>query len=473
MTQGLARTEASGATGGVDPYCEDFDRSFALLPGNELAWLRALRRGAMDRFAQIGFPTTRDEAWKYTSLAPLTRIAFSRVGLNGVAATTGALDRVELPFRSAAFPRLIFVDGRFLPERSQIGSLPRPVRAHGLREALATHPSLVEEHLGHSADYREQSLTALNTSFFGDGAFIHVPDGVVVETPIHLVFVSTRGQQPTVNHPRNLIVTGRAASLVVIEHYMTAPGVPGGSVPSRGPSAPGPGATFTNAVTELEVGEGATVAHYAIKEESASSSYHIGSLDARQGRSSSLTSYSLSSGARLGRTEIRSILDGEGASCALNGLYLAKDGQHVDHHTLVDHAEPHCSSQELFKGILGGTARGVFTGRVIVRKDAQKTNAQQTNRNLLLSDDARAETRPQLEIHANDVKCTHGAAIGRLDEEMVFYLRSRGIAENDARSLLTYAFANEVLGRIGVDAVRTGLEHSLATWLDGSGGSES
>lgn len=469
MTQGLARTEASRATGGIEHYRQDFDQLGALLPGNELEWLRAMRHAAIDRFSALGFPTTRDEDWKYTSLAPLTRVAFRRVGVNGMATTTGAPSTV--PFRSAEFAQLVFVDGRFSPEQSRIGSLPAAARVMNLREAIASQPSLIEEHLGRSADYREQSLTALNTAFFGDGAMIHVPDGVAVEVPVHLVFVSTAGEEPTVNHPRNLIVTGRAASLSIIEHYLTAPGVPA-SLASRGPSAPDPGATFTNAVTELVIGEGATVTHYALKEEGAHT-YHIGSLHARQGRDSSFTSHALSTGARLGRNEIRTVLGGEGANCVLNGLYLAKGSQHVDHHTVIDHAEPHCSSQELYKGILGGAARGVFTGRVIVRAGAQKTSAQQTNRNLLLSDDARAETRPQLEIHANDVKCTHGAAIGRLDEEMVFYLRSRGIAESDARSLLTYAFANEVLGRVEVDAVRMGVEHFLAAWLGGSGRSES
>lgn len=469
MTQVLAKTEASRATGGIDHYRRDFDQLGALLPGNELAWLRAMRHAAIGRFAELGFPTTRHEDWKYTNLAPLTRIAFRRVGVNGMATANDAQNAV--PFRSAGFAQLVFIDGRFSPERSRTGSLPGTVCVMSLSEAIASEPSFLEEHLGRSADFREQSLTALNTAFFADGALIHVPDGVAIEVPVHLIFVSTAAERPTVNHPRNLIVTGRAASLAVIEHYLTVPGVPA-SLASRGPSASNPGATFTNAVTELVVGEGATVAHYAVKEEGASA-YHIGSLHARQGRDSSFTSHSLSTGARLGRSEIRSVLGGDGANCVLNGLYLAKDGQHVDHHTLIDHAEPHCSSQELYKGILGGTARGVFTGRVIVRPGAQKTSAQQTNRNLLLSDDARAETRPQLEIHANDVKCTHGAAIGKLDEEMAFYLRSRGIAENDARSLLTYAFANEVLDRVQVDAVRLKVEAFLATWLRGSGRSES
>jgi Fe-S cluster assembly protein SufD len=368
----------------------------------------------------------------------------------------------------ADFHRLVFVDGRFSPEASHLGSLPDGVTVASLREVLQADPDRVKEHLGRQANFRQHAFTALNTAFLEDGALIELSESARVAKPIHLVFLSSERKEPIVTHPRNLIVARPGSTATIIEHYVGGAGDGTGSPGSL--ASPG-GRYFTNAVTEIIAEQDASIAHYRLQQES-EAAYHIGSVHAHQGRDSRYASHSLTLGARLARIEIRSVLDDIGADCTLYGLYLTHGRQHVDHHTVIDHAKPHGTSKELFKGILAGASRGIFSGRIIVREDAQKTSAHQTNRNLLLSDEALADTRPQLEIRHNDVKCTHGAAIGRLDQEMIFYLRSRGIALDDARSLLTHAFANEVLESIQVDEIRKGMDEFLSGWLavDRNGG---
>jgi len=440
---------------GKDAYLAHFEQLAKRLAGNDPRWLRELRSAAIARFADLDFPTTRHEDWKYTNVAPLTKIMFHPADGAGQAAPLAG-DRFPIPFGAAGFDRWVFVDGRFSPKDSQSASGFKPggVKVASLRQVLESDPDRIEEHVGRCADYRQHAFTALNTAFLEDGAFIDLSESAVVKKPIHLVFVSTGRGEPTVTHPRNLIVAGPGSSATIIEHYI-------------GGSESPPGSYFTNAVTEVIAGEGASIAHYRLQQES-EAAYHIGSVHVRQDRDSRFGSHSLAWGARLARIEIRAVLDAVGADCALYGLYLTHGRQHIDHHTVIDHAKPHGTSNELYKGILDGSSRGVFSGRIIVRENAQKTDAHQTNRNLLLSDQALADTRPQLEIRNNDVKCTHGAAIGRLDEEMIFYLRSRGIDLDAARSILTHAFATEVLESIRVDEIRNGFEELLAGWLSGS-----
>jgi len=290
---------------------------------------------------------------------------------------------------------------------------------------------LIEKHLGHYSQSEENPFTALNTAFFQDGAFVHVPAGKILETPIHLVFISTARETGATSHPRNLVIAEKGSQMTIFESYVSTVDAP----------------YFTNAVTELVLGEGAVVEHGKFQDESLSA-FHIAAIHAHLGRSCNLISHSIATGARLSRNNIRTSLAGEGVECVLNGLYLTKGDQLADHHMVVEHAQPHCNSHEYYNGILDGRSKGVFHGRILVRQAAQKTDAKQTNKNLLLSEEATADTKPQLEIYADDVKCTHGATVGQLNEESIFYLRARGIGADTARRMLIHAFAGEIIERI-------------------------
>ncbi len=422
--------------GNQEVYFSSFEQLEKRLAGAHPAWLERIRREAIERFGDLGFPTPRDEDWKYTNIAPITKISFQPAAPNG-------LPRRELERSLAGIsgPRLVFLDGRYCEEFSSLQALPHGVEAGSLAEALCSKNETLEAHLARYARYKDQAFAALNTAFLEDGAFLRVPDGAVLEEPIWIFYFSSRAGPARVSYPRNLILAGRQTQLAVVEVY----------------SSLGPGVYLTNAVTELVAGEEAVIEHYKLQQESPES-FHVGTLQVQQDRASSFSDHSVSLGSALVRNDVTVVLDGEGAECVLNGLYVAAGAQHVDNHTRIDHARPHSTSRELYKGILDGKAAGVFNGGIIVRKDAQKTDAKQSNKNLLLSEDAVINTKPQLEIWADDVKCTHGATIGQIDEEAVFYLRSRGIDRKAARNLLTYAFTNELLGRMKVEAVRGRLE---------------
>jgi Fe-S cluster assembly protein SufD len=417
---------------------------------DEPAWMSGLRRDAMDRFAALGFPTTHDEDWKYTSVSPIAKVAFQ----------PGALATADLGFPLADLgcdTRLVFVNGRFSRELSSLDKLPRGVKAGSLAELLRDGNATLESHLARYAEFNNHAFVALNTALAEDGAVVEAARDVVLEQPIHLLFVSMPDGRPTMSHPRNLILAGRGSRAAVIETY-------------AGPA----GAVYlTNAVTEIVVGEGAVMDHYKLQHES-EQGFHVATLQAVQDRGSVLNSHNVSFGAALARSDINSVLDAEGTECYLNGLFIAAGRQHVDNHTMLDHAKPHSNSRELYKGILGGSAMGVFHGKIVVRKDAQKINAIQSNRNLLLSGHAVINTKPQLEIFADDVRCTHGATVGQLDKEALFYMQSRGIAAAEARSLLTYAFAGEVLDRMRWQPVRRRLEDELRRILsnDWQGGAK-
>jgi Fe-S cluster assembly protein SufD len=339
---------------------------------------------------------------------------------------------------------LVFTNGHFAPALSSTARLPKNVKAMSLADAIKTERATVEKHLARYADPAEHAFVALNTAYVNDGAFVHIPRGAVVEQPIHLLFVSTAGDQPTVSHPRNLIVIEEAAQATIVESYASI----------------SPDLYFTNAVTEIVAGDSSVVDHYKIQEES-EAAYHVARNQVTMGRACNFSTQMVNFGGRLARNEVHATLGGEGIECIVNGLTMIGGQQHVDNHMRIDHAQPHCASHELFKGVLDARASSVFSGRIIVRPGAQKTDAKQSSMNLLLSDDAIANTQPQLEIFADDVKCTHGATIGQLDRDAIFYLQTRGISEREARGLLTYAFANDVIERIKVAPVRERLERAV------------
>ena len=406
------------------------------------AWLAEIRRAAIHRFAELGFPTTKHEEWKYTNLSPIAQTAFEPVA--GAAGETTAEALSWSCFFELDCPRMVFVNGHYNPGISFLAGLPKGVTVTRLSKALAAgHPAL-ERHLARYADSENSALTALNTALMQDGGFIEIPKGVVVEKPIYVLYVSTVVGQPTISSPRTLIVAGQESQASFFEGHIGL----------------GEGTYFSNAVTEIVAGESAVVEYSKLHQESTTGS-HVGTVRIEQARSSSVTTHSFAFGGALIREDLNAVLNGEGAEAQLNGLYLTTGAQHIDHHTTLDHAQPHCSSRELYKGVLDGKSTGVFNGRVMVRKDAQKTDSKQSNKNLLLSEDAVINTKPQLEIFADDVKCTHGATIGQVDQEAIFYLRSRGIGVNEARKVLTFAFANDLIDRVKFTPLRDRLRDAL------------
>jgi Fe-S cluster assembly protein SufD len=408
-----------------------------------------LRQAAFARFAELGLPTTQDEDWKYTSLAPLAQIQFA-LPVRAKPPTREQIDRLAGGPPGDDDIRLVFVDGHYRPELSLRGTSTGGAFIGGLGTAHAERPELVERELGRHADHQHEALTALNTAFIEDGAFIHLPAGTVVQAPIHLIFVSGAPANATLSQPRNLIILGAGSQATVVETWAGLEG----------------GVYFTNAVTEVVLGDNARLDHYKLQEEGARA-FHIALTQVQHGRDSRFNSHSVAVGAALARNDVRALFTGEGGECTLNGLYMATGKQHLDNRTLIDHQSPHCTSRELYKGVLEGQSRGVFSGRVLVRHGAQKTDATQINKNLLLSDEALVDTKPQLEIFADDVKCAHGAAVGQLDEDALFYLRSRGIGQHAAKSLLTYAFASEMVNLIPLVPLRTRVRELVTSRLPG------
>lgn len=421
----------------LDHYHEQFLRSS--LPGMDLPCVRRARTAAFERFAELGFPTTRQEDWKYTSVTAIGKRAFAAVpaakdGVSAEAVAQWALPESHL---------LVFANGRHLPERSRVGSLPRGATVTSLAGALAAGVEGIETLLGE--DDRSNGFLALNAAFWADGAFIDLPAETVLERPIHLLFIVS--ETALAVHPHNIIRAGPGARAQVIEHY----------VGTAGPY-------LTNAVTRIMAEQDGCVTHTKLQHEGLQA-YHIADIAVGQGRGSRFDSRSFALGGRLSRTEIATRLDGEGCAAELLGLYIGQGRQHVDHHTRIDHVGLRGVSREFYKGVLAGASRGVFNGRVIVHPDAQQTDALQSNRNLLLSDTAEVDAKPELEIYADDVKCSHGATVGQLDPEQIHYLRSRGIGEAAARRLLTCAFAQDVVDRVGEPTLRERLETLLRTAL--------
>ena len=423
------------------PYLADYDAFVRRQSAGTPDWLQRLRRRAIDEFAHAGFPTTRDEEWRFTNVSPIAGARFVPAGI--AARTVSKADVAHLVFDESAASTLVFVNGAFAPECSSTGGLPEGVRAVSLAKLLATDPRLVEPYLGRQAR-TQQAFAALNTAFVHDGLFISVPAGVVVETPIHVVFLSTGTSAAVVSHPRVLAVVGAHGKATLVETYASLGNEQG----------------FTNAVTEIVLGPAAVVDHYKVQRESVRV-HHMASMHVHGQGGTTFSSLNVAMGGAIVRNEIVGLLDGEGQDFTLNGAYFADGEQLVDNHTTIDHMRPHCGSHELYKGVLAGRAKAVFNGKIIVRPGAQKTDAKQTNKALLLSDDATINTKPQLEIFADDVKCTHGAAVGQLDDDALFYLRSRGIGVREARNLLVRAFLGDVLERIKIPSLRERVEDDV------------
>jgi Fe-S cluster assembly protein SufD len=387
----------------------------------------------MARFHDLGFPNMKQEAWRFTNVAPIAEGSFE---LAKPPARVPQLDDIRPFLLLEAGSRLVFVDGFFEPALST----PFFDDIQNLAHVVIHRPDLVRQHLGKYVATQDRPFSALNTAFVHDGAFVHVPAKATVEYPVQLLFLAT-GDKQVVTHPRNLVVVEREARVSIVETYASL---------SQRPY-------WTNAVTEVVVGEGARVDFHRVQRESGSA-YHVAATQTHQGRDSTVNLHTVAFGAALSRHDISAVMAGPGGRLILNGLYLLADKQHADHHTTIDHAADHCESHEYFNGVLDDHARGVFTGRIIVRPGAQKTDSKQTNNNLLLSTDAHADSQPQLEIYADDVKCTHGSTVGPLDPRALFYLRSRGVGEEDARRLMTYGFAAEILGRMEVAPLRQQLD---------------
>ncbi|MFB3920726.1 MAG: Fe-S cluster assembly protein SufD [Terriglobia bacterium] len=434
------------------------EKEFAAGP----AWLNQVRKEAIERFADLGFPTTRLEAWKFTSVAPIAGMAFQPAPRAADASTAEGLK--TLCHFDLDCSRLVFVNGHFSAEFSSLAGLPKGIHVGSLAGALSNGAPQLEQHLARHADFQDHAFVALNTAFMEDGAFIEIANGLVFERPIYLLYVSTaaEGSEPAVSFPRTLILAGRESQATFIEGHIGLDDAPSFRALGRArvPQISRGGVYFTNAVTEIVAGENAVV-EYAKFQQEGHESFHIATVQVRQERASSVSTRNFTFGGALVREDLNIVLAGEGANAHLDGLYITLGRQHVDHHTTIDHAQPHCDSRELYKGVLEDRSSAVFNGRIIVRKDAQKTDSKQSNKNLLLSEEAVINTKPQLEIFADDVKCTHGATIGQVDQEAIFYLRSRGIGRDEARNLLTYAFANEVIDRVKHGPMRDRLREAL------------
>ena len=438
-------------------YLEAFD-SFAKNGASRYpSWVHDLRQAALSKFAALGFPTTRrgNEEWKYTDIGPIARTPFrSMVAPEPLSLTTRELE--WFTFGESGWPRLAFVDGSYSEALSSIPSLPAGVSILSLAEAMTTMGDLVEQHLASYASYETNAFTALNTAFVHDGAFVHIPDGARLEEPIHLLFISTSRQQDTVTYPRVLVLTGKDSKATIIESY----------------AGLSDGRYFTNGVTEVVVGAGAAIEYYKIQRQS-EQAFHITNTHVVHSRDSSFSSVNIDLGGGLVRNNINALMGEEGSSCMFNGLYMVTGTQHVDNQVIIDHAGSYTTARELYKGILDGKSRSVFHGSIIVRKDLHKVNAMQVDKNLLLSDQAEADTKPAFWIYSDDVRCGHGAACGQMDESALFYLRSRGIDEKAARSMLTHAFVSEVINSIGNEPFRTHVDQLVQTklreWLGDDG----
>ncbi len=432
------------AGGELDAYLEAFESYERQAVGREPSWLTSIRKAGIAAFAEAGLPASQDEDWRYTSLAPLKAMRFTHLPAP-VASNTDRERIASLPHVAPDEPRLVFLNGYYSEELSHPPAPAEGIILANLASAFEgdqTHE--VSRHLARHAMLERQPFTALNTALFADGALIVVRPGRRAERPVHLVFLNHASQAGEASLPRNLVFVGRGGELTVIETHVGYGEHPG----------------FTNAVTEIVTEPGARVEHCRIQDETAATC-HLSTLHADLADDVSLATHSFALGARLSRHQIHACLGGRNAEALLNGLYLAGRDQLADHFMTVDHAEPHTTSHEYFNGIFTDRAKGVFHGRIHVRPPAQKTDAKQTNKSLLLSPAATISTKPQLEIYADDVKCTHGATVGQLDRNSIFYLRARGIDEATARQMLIHAFAGEIVERIAHRGLRERLDSLL------------
>jgi Fe-S cluster assembly protein SufD len=412
-------------------------------------WLEALRTEGRCHFAQLGLPTPRQEAWRFTNLAPLTQPRWQIAPPASAALNPGPLPSV-VPADHPPSYRLVFVNGYWRPDLSSTSGMPNGMVLTGLAAALIDHADLIEAHLGRLARADTQALVALNTGLLASGALLVLPPGLMLERPVEVVMIGTGGESdpPLAWHPRLLVVAGAGSRATLIEHHLSQTHHQ----------------NCANLVTELFLGAGAQMRHYKTQRENPAS-FHLATTSGRLDRDASYEGFLLTTGGRLSRNEVRLVLDGSGATATLNGAYLVRGQQHCDTTTLIDHATPGGTSSQLFKGVLDDEAWAVFQGRVLVRPGAQRTDGQQLHRALLLSDRARIDAKPELEIHADDVKCGHGATVGDLDDDALFYLRARGIDRDAARSLLIAAFITETIARITDPVVAAAFESLADGWL--------
>ena len=410
------------------------------------AWLQRIRENAIERFEELGFPSVKNEEWKYTNVAPIARTNFAPLTAKTDTAVSDAKEFERFAVAEAHNSQLVFVNGRLRNDLTRLTGLPETVVALDLSQALADprYSEIARAHLTRNADYVANAFTALNTAFVEHGAFVYVPRGVKVDAPLHVLLISDSSEANQVTFPRVLFVGEENSSATLIESY----------------SSTNDETYFTNAVVEIALADGARLEHYKVQREG-SKAFHVATTAADLGPNSSYAVTTITLGAQLSRHDIGVTMDHEGAECRVDGLYLVTDSQHTDTHSVIDHRKPHCTSHQLYKGILDGKARAVFNGKIFVRHDAQKTDAMQTNKNLLLSNEARVDTKPQLEILADDVKCAHGAAVGQIDQDELFYLETRGLHYDLARNLLTYGFAEEVIERIKIDSIRAQLDEAV------------
>lgn len=428
-------------------YLAAFKRLAESRVGQDPAWLVRLREEAAARFEELKFPTTHDEEWKYTSVAPILKVPFRPASAQDRQSVT-AESIAPFAFHESRQSQLVFVNGFYSRELSDLSAIPNGIIACNFADVPEAHANVIREHLAAHADYRSEVFTALNTASIGDGVFVYVPQGKIAETPIHLLFISTAPETSIISHPRTLVVAGQDAVVMVIESYVSLAN----------------DRCFTNAVTEVVAGAGAVIDHYRLQEES-ERGFHIGTTEVHQERGSNYSSCAISLGGEIARHNLNVALNGENIVSTINGLYVVTDRQHVDNHTTIDHQQPHCTSHQLYKGILDGKSRAVFSGKIFVRAGALLTDARQLNKNLLLSHEATVDTKPQLEIFADDVKCAHGATVGQLEDDELFYLASRGLTPERARALLTYGFAEDVISKIRLASARKQLDEIVLARL--------
>jgi Fe-S cluster assembly protein SufD len=424
-----------------DWYISKFDQFEKILNGGRENFIHQKRKDAISYFSRLEFPTVKDEEWKYTSIAPLLKHNF--VPSFEKKSISKEFIKSKL-FYEMEHSLIVFINGRFSAENSDLINLPAGVIVGSIADEIKSNSKVVQKYFGKYADHQNHIFTALSTAYTQDGAFIYVPAGKIVDEPIHIIFITTSAEEKILTQPRNLFVAEKNSQVTIIEHYVSDE----------------ESIYFTNAVTEIIAEENAVIDHIKLQEES-KKAFHIARMEVDQERKSNFSSHSISTGGDFTRNDFNTRFNDEGGECTLNGLFMLESSQFFDAHTLIDHAKPHCNSHEHYKGILDDKSRGVFNGKVIVRKDAQKTNAFQENNNILLSDEALVNTKPQLEIFADDVKCSHGATIGQLDMDAKFYLKTRGIGEEAGQAILLHAFASDVITSIKIESVRNYLEEIL------------
>ena len=409
-------------------------------------WVADLRREGISGFSNLGFPSVSDEEWRFTNLSALGKLSFSVPPDEAPGVSAETVD--SLGFAGLECTRLVFVNGRFSHPLSSFEESGGTV-VKSLSAALEQNGDVVRAHLAGYADYEKDAFVSLNTSYFQDGVFVHVPDGAVLQKPVHVLHITTGDAGSLFLNPRNLLIVGKSAQARVVEHY----------------AALSDDVYFSNAVTEIVCAENSNVEHYRL-EFASSKSFNFLTLRVNQKRDSNVASHSILRGGAIVRNTVHPVLAGEGSNCDIYGLYVSEGRQHMDNFMRVEHASPRCDSRQFYNGVLDGRSRGVFHGRIIVHEGAEKTDAKQTNRNLLLSDSARIDTKPQLEIYNDDVKCTHGATIGQMDEEALFYLRSRGVSERNARMMMLRAFTGQTLENMSLGPVRESMETAVSQWFE-------